>query len=187
MEKGPEFFLCFLGLLSSDFNWLARAWPMWIGKTFVVKQFLYVGTMSRKEVKYLQIWGGAGRGGVSVVPQCFSSSSTCSHQVRNRMCVCISIFAVGYKVKVINHPWLFVLEHLWVKMFQMHWTVIGEEVKALQVCCAECDTRISGLISALGKMEVLDCFRWVWPKRQGERMLTAWRLPPRELHELHHI
>lgn len=70
-------------------------------------------------------------------------------------CVCIPIFAVGYKAEVTNQLWMFVLEYLWVKMFQIRRTLIGEVVKTLQICYTEPGVTVSGLISTLGKMEVL--------------------------------
>lgn len=50
---------------------------------------------------------------------------------------------------------MFVLENFGEKIFQIHWTLIGEEVKTLQIYYIEPDITISGFISTLEKMEVL--------------------------------
>lgn len=194
-ENGEEwrrrelnYFLVSLGLLSSVFNWsLAMACPMWMGKTVVVKHSLYIGCMSRKlnpfrsekvycsSVFFLIFWHVF----LSVAP-------CCSHQIRNRMCLCIPIFAVGYKAEVTNQLWVFVLEYLWVKVFQIHRTLIGEVVKTLLHWAWYNSLWInfySGENGGVKEIILGEPDRW----GRGRRMLTAWCLPPRELNELRNM
>lgn len=68
------------------------------------------------------------------LPHIFLSIVPCfSHQVRNYICVSVSIFAFGHKAKNINQSGMFALENLWVKIFQSHGTLLGEDIKTLQV------------------------------------------------------
>lgn len=140
-----NYFLVSLELLLNTSNWsLGIGLPHVNWQNFCVKYLLYLGTMSRKLTVltcsvFFLIFShiGLAKKFMRVFPSNFLANPIFSLALCPAAAIRLEIacadfhFCVGWKVKSISQSWVFVLENVWANIFQIHWTLTGEEIKIL--------------------------------------------------------